>query len=71
MLGSNSSGLQAQFSCPLAQVVNQARSLIELSPAAIVVMDLDSNIYALNPAAERLLGYTSAEVAGALYPFVC
>lgn len=71
MLGSNSPGYHPQVSHPLAQVVNQARSLIELSPAAIVVMDLDSTIYALNPAAERLLGYTTAEVAGALYPFVC
>lgn len=71
MLGSNPPVSPPPVSHPLAQVVTQARSLIELSPTAIVVIDLDFNIFELNPAAECLLGYTTAEVAGAFYPFVC
>jgi PAS domain S-box-containing protein len=39
-------------------------SLVEVSPTAIVTVDLDANITSWNPAAERLFGYTAAEAVG-------
>ncbi|MGH3690511.1 MAG: PAS domain S-box protein, partial [Microbacterium sp.] len=39
-------------------------SLLEISPAAIVITDLDSRIVSWNPAAERLFGYTTDEAVG-------
>ena len=39
-------------------------SLLELSPTAIGVVDLDDRITAWNPAAEALFGYTSDEAVG-------
>jgi PAS domain S-box-containing protein len=39
-------------------------SLLEISPAAIVITDLDSKIVSWNPAAERLFGYTADEAVG-------
>ncbi|MGH2684230.1 MAG: PAS domain S-box protein, partial [Actinomycetota bacterium] len=40
------------------------QSLLEISPTAIVVTGLDSNIISWNPAAERLFGYSSEEAVG-------
>jgi PAS domain S-box-containing protein len=40
------------------------QSLLEISPTAIVITDLDSNIVSWNPAAERLFGYTAEEAIG-------
>ncbi|HEV3407848.1 MAG TPA: PAS domain S-box protein [Gaiellaceae bacterium] len=39
-------------------------SLLEISPAAIVTVDLDDNVASWNPAAERLFGYTRDEAVG-------
>ena len=39
-------------------------SLLEISPAAIVVTDLESKVVSWNPAAERLFGYTAEEAIG-------
>ena len=39
-------------------------SLVELSPSAIATVDLDGAVTSWNPAAERLFGYTTAEVSG-------
>jgi PAS domain S-box-containing protein len=39
-------------------------SLLELSPTAIVTMDLDGTVTSWNPAAENLFGYTRPEAIG-------
>ncbi|HEY2311103.1 MAG TPA: GAF domain-containing protein, partial [Gaiellaceae bacterium] len=39
-------------------------SLVEISPAAIVVMDADERVTGWNPAAAALFGYTSSEATG-------
>jgi PAS domain S-box-containing protein len=41
------------------------QSLLEISPTAIVITDLDSNIVSWNPAAENLFGYSADEAVGA------
>ena len=40
------------------------QSLLEISPTAIVITDLDSQVLSWNPAAERLFGHTAAEAVG-------
>ncbi len=45
--------------------------LINAASIGVVILDLDANIYLLNPAAEKILGRNSAEVAGRpLWPLV-
>jgi PAS domain S-box-containing protein len=39
-------------------------SLLEISPAAIVTLDLEERVTSWNPAAEALFGYTEAEALG-------
>ncbi|MFA9402598.1 MAG: GAF domain-containing protein [Anaerolineales bacterium] len=39
-------------------------AVIENSPAAIVIMDMEANVTGWNPAAEKLFGYTEAEALG-------
>ncbi|TMK99331.1 MAG: response regulator, partial [Actinobacteria bacterium] len=39
-------------------------SLLEMSPAAIMTVDLDATVTSWNPAAERLLGYSQEEAIG-------
>jgi PAS domain S-box-containing protein len=39
-------------------------AVIENSPAAIVLLDMQANVSGWNPAAERLFGYTEAEAIG-------
>ncbi len=39
-------------------------AVVQNSPVAIVVIDLNANVVSWNPAAERLFGYTQAEVSG-------
>jgi len=41
-----------------------SEALVQNSPVAIVVIDLDANVVSWNPAAEKLFGYTSAEALG-------
>jgi PAS domain S-box-containing protein len=45
-------------------------ALIEASPAAIIAMDLDSNLILYNSAAERMFGWKKGEVIGKRYPLV-
>jgi PAS domain S-box-containing protein len=39
-------------------------AVIENSPAAIVILDMEANVTGWNPAAEKLFGYTEAEALG-------
>ena len=39
-------------------------SLVEMSPTAIMIVDLDAKVTSWNPAAERLLGYSQEEAIG-------
>jgi PAS domain S-box-containing protein len=39
-------------------------SLVEISPVAIITLDLEERVTSWNPAAEKLLGYTAAEAIG-------
>ena len=51
----------------IAEVQRQKRyyeSLLETSPSAIMIVDLDGVVTSWNPAAERLLGYTRDEALG-------
>src|SRR3990172_9351325 len=41
-----------------------SEALVQNSPVAIVVIDLDANVVSWNPAAEKLFCYTSAEALG-------
>jgi PAS domain S-box-containing protein len=48
----------------LQQQKRYYESLLEMSPAAIMTVDLDAIVTSWNPAAERLLGYTREEAIG-------
>ena len=53
----------------ISEVQEQKRyfqSLLELSPAAIIVTDLESKIVSWNPGAEKIFGYTADEAVGTL-----
>ena len=46
------------------------RGLVAASPVAIVEVDVEEKVRLLNPAAERLFGWTEAEVRGKPLPWV-
>ena len=51
----------------VGELVRQRRffeSLVEMSPAAIIMVDQDVEVTLWNPGAERLFGYTAAEAVG-------
>ena len=48
----------------LQQQKRYFESLLEISPTAIVITDLDSKIVSWNPAAEKLFGYSAEEAVG-------
>jgi PAS domain S-box-containing protein len=48
----------------LQQQKRYYESLLEMSPAAIMIVDLDAKVTLWNPAAERLLGYSREEAIG-------
>ncbi len=48
----------------LQQQKRYYESLLEMSPAAIMIVDLDAKVTLWNPAAERLLGYPREEAIG-------
>ena len=45
-------------------------ALVDSSPVAILVLDLDKNVTMWNPACERMFGWTEAELLGKPYPLV-
>ncbi len=46
------------------------QALIQASPAVIISLDAEGNVRQWNPAAERLFGWSEAEVLGRPYPLV-
>lgn len=48
----------------LREQTEHLQPLLEISPTAIVISDLQANVVAWNPAAEQLFGYTAAEAMG-------
>ncbi|MBL4686943.1 MAG: PAS domain S-box protein [Nannocystaceae bacterium] len=50
--------------------VETLTSLVEASPLAILTLDLDKNVDMWNPAAEKIFGWTRAEIKGKPYPIV-
>ncbi len=48
----------------LQQQREHLQPLLEISPTAIVISDLETTVVAWNPAAERLFGYTAEEAIG-------
>lgn len=59
-----------QRTCDLEKANRTLQSLIDSSPQAIVTMDLKRIVQSWNRAAERVFGWTSAEVVGRTLPFV-
>ncbi len=60
-------GVAIQNARLFAEIARQKQyfeSLVEISPAAIVVMDADERVTGWNPAAAALFGYTSDEAVG-------
>jgi two-component system cell cycle sensor histidine kinase/response regulator CckA len=49
---------------------DQLRSLVEASPVPIMALTLDGTVTLWNPAAERVFGWTQAEVLGKFNPMV-
>lgn len=55
----------------LVRATNQKlEALIQASPVAILALDLEGRVTMWNPAAERMFGWTEAEVLGKLLPIV-
>ena len=54
----------------LAEESSLYRDVISCSPNAVLGVDLDGYVLFWNPAAERIFGWTSAEVVGSRLPFV-
>ncbi len=48
----------------LLERTRQLEPLLDISPSAVVIMDLESNVVAWNPAAAELFGYTADEAVG-------
>jgi two-component system, cell cycle sensor histidine kinase and response regulator CckA len=46
------------------------RALIDALPLAVVTLDADSHVVGWNPAAERVFGWSEAEVLGQAYPLI-
>jgi len=54
----------------LRETTERLQALVRTSPLPIVVLDVDGNVTLWNPAAERLSGWSEAEVAGGPPPLV-
>ncbi|HEY5946094.1 MAG TPA: GAF domain-containing protein [Kofleriaceae bacterium] len=55
-------------SAALAETNRTLNAVIHASPAAIIISDLDGVIRLWNPAAERIFGWTAAEIVGQRWP---
>ena len=54
----------------LAETVADLREVVDASPAAVVVVDAALNVADWNPAAQRIFGWTAAEVLGKPLPTI-
>ncbi len=54
----------------LQRLNEKLQAAIEASPLAIIALDLDGNVTSWNPAAERIFGWSAAEVIGRPIPVV-
>ena len=54
----------------LVEAHGNLASLIDASPLAVVMLDVEGRVRNWNPATERLFGWTAAEVVGQLAPIV-
>ncbi|MCP3136574.1 ATP-binding protein [Pyxidicoccus xibeiensis] len=54
----------------LAEANQRLAAIIQASPAAIMLLDLDGTVRLWNPAAERVFGWTADEVLGRFLPAV-
>ena len=61
---------QKQIEASLQSITNQLETLIQVSPLAIVILDLDENVQLWNPAAERIFGWSAHEIMGKPNPIV-
>ncbi len=52
------------------EVNGPLRALVQASPLAIIGLDLDGKVLSWNPAAQRLFGWSAAEVIGRLLPIL-
>lgn len=59
----------AQFE-QLRSANEESRAVVEASPLAIVVFDFDDVVHSWSPAAERMFGWSAAEVVGRRLPIV-
>lgn len=63
-------GERKRVETALRESEGQLRMLISASPVAILVIDADARVRLWNASAERLFGWTEAEVLGRVVPFV-
>jgi PAS domain S-box-containing protein len=54
----------------LQELSESLRGVFQASPLAIIVLEPDGRVRHWNPAAERIFGWTAAEVIGRLVPYV-
>src|SRR5204863_285026 len=54
----------------LREAAESLKALFDAAPAAIVATDADRRITRWNPAAERIFGYSAAEVMGKPLPYI-
>jgi len=62
--------INARLHAALQETNETLRALIQASPLAVIVRDLDAKVQMWNPAAERLFGWSEQEVLGRPYPLI-
>ncbi len=60
--------LRKHMEIQLEKALGFAQAVIDASPFSTIVTDLEGNIVAVNPATERMLWYTKAEMVGKMTP---
>ncbi len=63
--------MEQQQTREMLEAINEVlRALIQASPLAIIALDPEGHVKLWNPAAERIFGWTEAEVLGRLSPII-
>ncbi|ADV81049.1 sensor domain-containing protein [Terriglobus saanensis] len=60
--------LRKRMEIQLEKALGFTQAIIDASPFSTIVTDLEGNIVAVNPATERMLWYTKAEMVGKMTP---